>query len=191
MLLVAEGFQIDTYYDQETLLNGAFLAPFNAIIFGLHQKTWSSTGRADLDAWIRLGGGMFIYSDSASGGLHSLVGLQNTVGQGVVNALISPYGLEVCVDQSNGIQAYRAGPAATHPVVAGRPVLEGEGVSPVAIDIATGATVLIPFSDHPDNYIRGVTEVPHQQNLTITNAVFAALAMTQVGDGKIVVMFDR
>jgi len=190
-LVEAEGYSIEQFYDQTTLLDAAFLAQFDVVIFSLHQKIWSPIEKAELDAWLQSGGGMFIYSDSASGGKFNIVGAQNPVGQTVVNNLISAYGMEVTVDQANGIKAYRAGPGAVHPIVEGRLVLEGEGVSPVAVDPTRDVERLIPYENDPDYTVSGTAAIPHQQNLTIANPQFAALALARVGEGRILAMFDR
>ncbi len=190
-MVEAEGYVIEQYYDQDTTLDSNFVDSFDVIIFGLHQKIWSAAEKDVLDAWIRLGGGMLIYSDSASGGKFNVVGAQNPVGQSVTNSLVSRYGMEVTVDQANGVRAYRAGPEASHVIVAGRPVLEGEGVSPVAVDPNGFAVRLIPYETDPDYTVSGDANIPHQQNLTIANPEFAALALSSVEEGNVIVMFDR
>ncbi len=181
-LVENEGYSIEQSYDQDTTLDAAYLDQFSVIIFGLHQKIWSAAEKAALDTWLRAGGGMLIYSDSAAGGRFNLVGAQNTTGQTVVNNLISQYGMEVTVDQANGIKTATAGPSATHPIVLGNVVLEGEGVSPVAVSPGGTAVRLIPYEGEP---------IPHQQNLTIQNPQFAALALQRVGSGNVIAMFDR
>lgn len=190
-LVEADGYTIDQFYDQETTLNTDFLKDYDIVIFGLHQKIWPSADKAALNKWLQTGGGMLIYSDSASGGKHDVVNVQNSVGQSVVNNLIGDYGMEVTVDQANGVKAFRPGPTDIHPILEGRLVIEGEGVSPVAVDPEGSAIVLIPYIDDPDFKVSGNPAIPHQQNLTISDPTFAALALAQVGNGKIMVMFDR
>ncbi|WOO40862.1 DUF5060 domain-containing protein [Rubellicoccus peritrichatus] len=190
-MVEAEGYSIDQFYDQTTTLDASFLDNYDVVIFGLHQKIWSSAEKTALNDWLQAGGGMLIYSDSAAGGKFDVVGAQNTTGQTVVNNLISSYGMEVTVDQANGIKAYRAGPSASHGIVQGRPILEGEGVSPIAVDPTGSATVLIPYINNSDYKVSGDPNVPHQQNLTISNPDFAALALRPVGSGNIIAMFDR
>lgn len=67
-MVESKGHTITQYYDQETELTAEFLSQFDLIIFSLHQKQWSVAEKAALDSWIRAGGSIFIYSDSASGG---------------------------------------------------------------------------------------------------------------------------
>lgn len=180
-LVEAQGYSIGQYYDQDTTLDSSFLGQFDVVIFGLHQKIWSETEKAALDTWIRAGGGILTYSDSAAGGYWETVGAQNTVGQTAVNNLIRTYGMEVTVDQADGVRAATVPVGATHPVVEGELTLEGEGVSPIAIDPSGSARSLIdyPFS------------VSKTQNLTFSDPVFSALAFSTVGEGHVMAMFDR
>ncbi len=188
-MMEAEDYKISPFYDQEITLDEAFLSQFDAIIFGLHQKIWSDSEKAALDAWLQAGGGMLIYSDSASGGLFREVGIKNPVGQNAVNNLTAAYGLQVTVDQGGGTRAYSADAEASHPIVEGPLVMEGEGVSVVAVDPTSGAQILIPFNDA--NRVSGGSLNIDAGGVTIANPVWATLAVQNVGDGHVLVMFDR
>jgi len=190
-MVESEGYTITQHYDANTVLDAAFLNQYEVIIFGLHQKIWSSQEKAALDTWLRAGGSALFYSDSAAGGLWSSVGPQNPVGQMAVNNVISAYGMEVLVDQADGVTAYRAGPDATHPIVQGRPVFEGEGVSPVAVDPNSTVEILIPYANSSDYKVSGNATISHTQNITISNPDYAALAFNRVGDGMVMAIFDR
>jgi len=180
-LVESQGHTISQFYDQQTNLNSAFLADKDVVIFGLHQKIWSRDEKAALNTWLQAGGGMFIYSDSASGGRFNLVGAQNPVGQNVTNNLIAAYGMQVTVDQADGTTGHTATSNASIIALRDR-TLEGEGVSPVAISPSNNQVeILIPY----DRRVR------QRQGLTITNPEFAALALRPVGQGHVAVMFDR
>jgi len=188
-LVESQGHNISQYYDANTELTSNFLNQFDVVIFGLHQKRWSAAEKNALDVWIRGGGGMLTYSDSASGGRFNLVGAQNPVGQRTVNNLISQYGMQVTVDQAHGVKAVRPGPDNNHPIVEGRLIIEGEGVSPVAVDRNAGVQILIPYEDQ--DRVSGALTLPHRQNITINNPLFATLALRPLDQGNIIVMFDR
>lgn len=180
-LVETESHTISSYRDKDTALTSAFLADFDVVIFSLHQKIWSPAEKTALDTWLKAGGGMFIYSDSASGGRFSVVGAQNPVGQNVTNNLIAQYGMEVTVDQADGTTGQTANATTSIPGVGGR-VLEGEGVSPVAVSKNnTQVEILIPYT----------RRVNKRQGLTINSPDFASLALRPLGSGHIVVMFDR
>ncbi|MFT4629100.1 MAG: hypothetical protein ACI9WC_002577 [Arenicella sp.] len=127
-LVESQNHTITQHYDQRMILSETLLAGLDVLIFDLHQKIGNASERASLDSWLRAGGSMFIYSDSASGGLFSVVSAQNSVGQTGTNNLIRQYGMQVTVDQANGTKVFRAGRSPITSLMAGRPELEG--VSP-------------------------------------------------------------
>lgn len=185
-----EGYRIQSHYDRSTFLSDSFLSRYDVIVFGLHQKIWSASERNALDRWLEAGGGILVYSDSAAGGHHGTVGIHNAVGQRAVNNLISRYGMQVTVDQGLGTRSYTAERGETHPIVSDRPVFEGEGVSPVAVDESTGARALIPFEE--DSKVSGgTTRVNRWEGITILNPRWAALAHQTVGTGNVIAVFDR
>jgi len=180
-IVEGQGHTIDEYYDAETQLDANFLSDKDVIVFGLHQKIWSNSEKVALDAWLRNGGGMLIYSDSASGGFHQIVGAQNQVGQMATNSLIGDYGIEIMVDQANGIPRNAASSDSSIVGLRGL-TLVGEGVSPIAYTPGDpNVEVLVPYTRN----IR--TEI----GLTIQNPAFAALVLRPVGDGHIMALFDR
>jgi len=180
-LVQEQGYSIDQYYDQVTELNANFLSDKDVIVFGLHQKRWSTAERDALDLWLRDGGGMLIYSDSASGGFHRIVGAQNSVGQSISNNLISRYGIEIMVDQANGAPSIDALDTASIVGLRGL-TLKAEGVSPIAFDPNNNdVEVLIPYTG----------PIRTNAGLTISNPEYAALALRPVGDGHVMALFDR
>ena len=93
-MVESQGHTISQHYDANTSLSASFLNNYEVVIFGLHQKQWSSSEKNALNLWLNTGGGMLIYSDSASGGFFGSVGAQNTVGQMTTNNLIAQYGMQ-------------------------------------------------------------------------------------------------
>jgi len=186
-LMEGEGFTVQEFYDQETELTPDFLGQFDVVVFGLHQKKWSDTEKQALDSWLQEGGGMLIYSDSAVGGHFGKVGLKNPIGQEAVNNLITPYGLQVTVDQGGGIRSYSV--ESDHPILKDGMVFEGEGVSPVAVDPASKAKVLIPFND--EHMVDGKPMKIDARNVTVENPTWAAMALAEVGKGHVIAIFDR
>jgi len=162
-LVISQGHTIEQFRDNLTTLNTAFLNRYDVIIFGLHQKIWSSTEKNALDSWLRGGGGMFIYSDSASGGFFREVGAQNPVGQTVTNNLIARYGMQATAQTAN---------SSTSISLINDLRLEGEGVSPVAVaQNDPNVEILIPYTRN----------IRHTQNISITNPQYASLALRPVG----------
>lgn len=184
-LVENQGHTIQQFRDLGLNFSSAFANQFDVIIFGLHQRIWSATDKQVLDQWLQAGGGMFIYSDSASGGFFREVGAQNPVGQTVTNNLIATYGMQVTVDQADGTTPQTANQNTSISGINGL-ILEGEGVSPVAISPNDSSIeVLVPYSRDRS------PEVRHQQNLTIEPRIFASMALKPVGQGHVIAMFDR
>lgn len=188
-MIEAEGYLIQQHYDRATTLDAAFLAPLDVVVFGLHQKVWSADEGTALDQWIRAGGGILMFSDSAAGGHYQQVNIRNPVGQTAVNSILRSYGMEVAVDQGGGIRAYTSPTGSDNPVVSDRPVLEGEGVSPTAVDLTTGARALIPLE--PAVRVSGNNLSIDTRNITIGLPRWAALAHQQAGQGHVMALFDR
>lgn len=185
-----EGYTITSHRDTSVTLDPTFLAPFDVIVFGLHQKVWTAPEKAALDAWIHDGGGILMYSDSAAGGDWQQVGIQNQTGQTAVNSILTAYGMQVSVDHAAGTRSYTSPSDAVHPIVSDQPELEGEGVSPVAIDETAGVVALIPCEDAFKTGGGGFT--PNlTQGITIPFTRWAALAHRPVGAGHVMAMFDR
>lgn len=186
----SQDYTISDYYDAATTLSLEFLRGFDVIIFGLHQKMWSELEKNNLRDWLNAGGGMMIYSDSASGGRFNIVGINNPVGRDVTNNLIAEYGMEVTVDLGGGTRSYQADAGSGNPIIWDQPVFEGEGVSPVAVDPLGGATVLIPLS--PENRVAGGGNLNPGNALTnIANPIWAAMGHQRIGKGNLIVIFDR
>ena len=147
-MVQGEGHTITQHYDQEITMNASWLNKFDVVIFSLHQKIWSTAEKAALATWINTGGGILIYSDGAAGGQTAGGDGDVTVGQTVVNNILSEYGMQVLQDQGGGQRSYQpeeSDPHSDHPIVEGLLVVEGEGVSPIAIDpTVDDIEVLIP-----------------------------------------------
>lgn len=188
-MVEAEGYTISQHYDQTTTLDAAFLDAFDAIVFGLHQKIWSGPEKSALDTWIRAGGGILMYSDSAAGGKYNVVGINNPTGQNAVNNILSTYGMEVTVDQGGGTRSYYPDALSPNPIIWDQPVFEGEGVSPVAVDPNSSAQVLIPLND--SNKLAGGSMTPGTSGITIANPDWAVIALNQVEKGNVMAIFDR
>lgn len=188
-MVEGEGYSISQYHDAATTLNAAFLNQFDVIIFGLHQKIWSAAERDVLDDWLRAGGGILMYSDSAAGGDWQQVGLNNQTGQAAVNSILSRYGMQVAVDQGGGVRAYVPVTGSTNAIAWNSPVIEGEGVSPVAVDPVGDATVLYPLD--AAHRVSGSDLSISTVGITITNPDWAVIAHCPVGKGHIIATFDR
>ncbi|MEM8955347.1 MAG: malectin domain-containing carbohydrate-binding protein [Verrucomicrobiota bacterium] len=190
-LVEAQGYSISQHYDQAVTLNAAFLSQFDVVVFGLHQKVWSVAEQTALDVWLRRGGGILMYNDSAAGGSLSDpdIKIRNQTGQTAVNSILSKYGMQVAVDQGGGTRAYIPDANSSNPIIWDQPEFEGEGVSPIAIDPLGDAEALIPLD--PANRISNGNLNIDPEGVTIVNPIWAVIAHAVVGGGNIIAIFDR
>lgn len=188
-MVEGEGYTISQHYDATLVFDQSFLEQYDVILFGLHQRVWTVGEQALLDAWIRKGGGILMYSDSAAGGRFDLVGIGNSTGQTAVNSILSNYGMQVAVDQGGGTRSYKASVDTTSPIVYGELVFEGEGVSPVAVDPTGIAEVLIPLD--PANRVGGSNLSVGTSGISIANPDWAVIGQATVGAGHVIAIFDR
>lgn len=189
------GYSITEVYDRTTTFDSAFLGQYNVIIFGNHQKVMSVAEQAAIATWVTDGGGLLAYSDSALGGKYDVVGISNTVGQKAVNSIIGQFGMQVLTDQGNGACAMKAPDDDDSPVthVDGKAlVIEGEGEPPVCVDPSAGVKILIPFSNEAKVGQSGTVSTNNVGGgMTIANPLYAALAVKELGKGRVVAQFDR
>jgi hypothetical protein len=107
-----------------------------------------------------------------------------------VNHLLSAYDMKVSVDIGQGTRSYKADPEIDHPVVRDGVVLEGEGVSPVAVARGGEARVLIPLGEQAMVQKKKPLKFD-DRNIEMKDFERAALAEQKVGEGSILVLFDR
>ena len=201
----SQGFTITEAYDQSITLDAAFLAGYDILIFGSNQKTWSAAEAAALDVWVRAGGAVWGYSDSAFGGAFNNpapAGINNEQGRDSMNILFAQFGMQFYTDQGGpGIDVVNdyelAHPINNNELNSSAPdfiEFEGEGCSPVRIDPnwpqkQTGDAVF-QLARWQDNGVdKNVTDVdlPNGINAQLN----CALAVSQVGLGRVVGYFDR
>jgi hypothetical protein len=189
------GYSITEVYDRTTTFDLNFLNQYSVIIFGNHQKVMSTAEQAAIATWINSGGGLLAYSDSSLGGEYSLVGLSNVVGQKAVNSIISQFGMQVLTDQGNGTCAMKGSDSDTNPIIytgGASLVIEGEGEPVVCVDRNAGVEILIPFSNEAKVGTSGSVSTNNVGGgMTIANPLYAALALKQQGNGRVVAQFDR
>jgi hypothetical protein len=189
------GYSITEVYDRTATFDLSFLNQYNVIVFGNHQKVMTADEQAAIAEWVSNGGGLLAYSDSAFGGKYDVAGINNTVGQNAVNSIISQFGMQVLTDQGNGTCAMKGSDSDTHPIIYTGDtslVIEGEGESPVCVDRTADVRILIPFTNEAKVGSSGTISTNNVGGgMTISDPLYAALALKEHGKGRVVVQFDR
>lgn len=165
-------------FDPSTDLSG-----IDVLITGSCNRVFNSTEEGHIDTWVRAGGGIIGYSDSAMG---NSGGYQNQFGQASRHSMGFPgWGWEVFVDQVDNVQT-RTLPASHF--LGNALTYQGEGTSPWVVDANTGnhaaqgnPTVITARPDQTPSHTQGVTFTG-----TVTD-----LGYSMPGSGRVLVLFDR
>lgn len=182
------GFRIEEAYDAEVQLEPEFLAPVDVLILGSNQRRFSETEAEVVNAWVRQGGGLLAWSDSAFGGHHGQVGLGNEAGRLSDNDLTNQFGMFFMTDNGAGnylVTSYEHDHFLNNHQKDGGIRFRGEGVSPVRV--SSPAELLARLQE--GGLGGGLRLNPVDGPLDPERD--AALAVAEVGTGRVVGVFDR
>lgn len=191
------GVDLEERYDGSLIFDAEALGAYDVLWLGSSQRRVTDAERRAVGAWVRDGGGIVAYSDSALGGDYRLVGVDNTTGADARNRLLSGFGLQFFTDQGasggdNLVTDWRVDHYLN--TVDGRPRqlrFRGEGTSPIRID-----------PDWPERRAGDrVYQVARHQHggaggpVTVDGGYDpkrdCAVCVAEVGDGRVVATFDR
>lgn len=182
------GFQIDEAYDADVVLTPEFLATIDVLILGSNQRRFTKAEAEALDNWVRSGGGLLGWSDSAFGGHWKQVGVDNDPGRLSNNDLTVQFGMYFMTDNGAGnylIRNYERDHFLNDNNRNGGVHFRGEGVSPVRV--AHPAELLAPMQE---GGLGGDLRL-NKRDGDIDLEMDAALAIAKVGEGRVVGVFDR
>ena len=182
------GFQIVEAYDADVVLTPEFLAPVDVLILGSNQRRFTSAEAEALDNWVRSGGGLLAWSDSAFGGHWQQVGVDNDQGRLSNNDLTVQFGMYFMTDNGAGnyqIKIYKRDHFLNYNNRNGGVHFRGEGVSPVRV--AHPAELLAPMQE---GGLGGDLRL-NKRDGDLDPEIDAALAIAKVAEGRVVGVFDR
>lgn len=177
------GFDLEERYDASVdLADPDFLGDYKVIILGSNQHRFTQAEADAVAEWVKQGGGLVAWSDSAMGGLFSEpnVGIGNTKGLDSNNDLTAQFGMEFLPDRGGGVFTVSAWDEAhfinDYQVIsdAGQDIgveFEGEGVSPIIVTEPAIRLASVP---------KGAT-TPQE----------AAVCYAEIGRGRVLGTFDR
>jgi hypothetical protein len=186
--LEAVGFEVAEAYDATLRLEAATLASVRVLILGSNQRRFSPAEAAAVREWVEAGGGLLAWSDSAFGGDHGKVGLGNEAGRLSDNDLTVQFGLFFMTDNGAGnylVRVYEFDHFINANKREGGVAFRGEGVSPVRV--SPPARVLARLQE--GGLGGGLRLNPVDGPLNAARD--AALAIAEVGRGRVVGVFDR
>ena len=186
--LEAVGFTVNEVYDQEIIINAKFLKEIDVLILGSNQRVFIDAEAKALKRWVKKGGGVIAWSDSGFGGEYSIVGVDNEVGRISDNVLMEQFGMRFLTDNGAGnylvneyTQDHFINKNNKHKGVAFR----GEGVS--FVRVSKPAVILAKAQEGG----LGGRLVVNSNDGEFNEKTDVALAIAEIGKGRVVGVFDR
>lgn len=186
--LEAVGFQVGEAYDADLRLDADTLRQIRVLILGSNQKRFSANEAAAVRAWVEAGGGLLAWSDSAFGGHFREAGIDNVAGRLSNNDLTTQFGMFFMTDSGGGnylVRSYEFDHFINANKRDGGVVFRGEGVSPVRV--SEPASMLARMQEGGLGGALRLNAVDGPLDLERD----AALAIAEVGRGRVVGVFDR
>ena len=175
-------------YDQELILNSKTLKTVDVLILASNQRVFSKEEAEVVRVWVKKGGGLVVWSDSGFGGEYKLVGVDNPTGRISDNSITEQFGMHFLTDNGAGnylVQNYTEDHFLNNFNKNGGIRFRGEGVS--FIRISKPAKML---ANAQDGGLGGKLIV--NDNDGVFNAkTDASLAITEIGKGRVIGLFDR
>lgn len=186
--LETAGFAVDEAYDATVHLDAASLAPIKVLILGSNQKRFAPAEVAAVRAWVEAGGGLLAWSDSAFGGHYREAGLDNETGRLSNNDLTTQFGMYFMTDNGAGnylVRTYEFDHFINAHNRDGGVVFRGEGVSPVRVSEPARLLAKMQEGGLGGGLRLNAIDGPLDPSRD------AALAIAEVGRGRVVGVFDR
>jgi hypothetical protein len=182
------GFDLSEKYDAAIELNEAFLKNYRVIILASNQRKFTEAEADAVKNWVDEGGGLVAWSDSGFGGHYRKVGIANTLGRDSNNIITEPFGMYFLTDNGGGnylISNYTEDHYLNNNNSKGGVRFRGEGVS--CVRVTPPARVLAPLQEGGLGGKMDVNKVdaPYQPEAD------AALAIAEIGKGRVIGVFDR
>lgn len=185
--LMDVGLKVTEARDANVTLNATTLNPYKVLILGSNNRRFTLAEQKAVAAWVQAGGGLVAWSDSAFGGDWSKGELGNTVGAQSDSDLTAQFGIRFLRDNGAGVFTIRRYKANHYLNDFNRDqgiIFRGEGVSLIR---TSQPTIILARLQKGGS--SGATRL-NKLDGKITTAD-AALAVAEVGQGRVVGTFDR
>lgn len=182
------GFEIEERYDAETEFTEALLKKYQVLILSSNQRLFTAPEVQAVHRWIRRGGGLIAWSDSAFGGHFGKVGIANTLGRASNNVITAPLGMFFLSDNGGGnylISNYEEDHFLNDYNKNGGVRYRGEGVSCVRVSAPARMLATLQAGGLGGNLKVNAIDAPFNPKTD------AALAVAEIGKGRVIGNFDR
>ncbi|SNR59034.1 hypothetical protein SAMN06265371_106105 [Lutibacter agarilyticus] len=175
-------------YDQEIEFTSKSLENIDVLILGSNQRMFSENEADVVATWVKNGGGMVVWSDSAFGGEYKVVGVDNETGRNSDNIITEQFGMEFLTDNGAGnylVKDYTENHFLNANNKNGGVKFRGEGVS--FVRVSPPAKILAKAQE---GGLGGALRV-NKNDGVFNIETDAALAVSTIGKGRVVGLFDR
>lgn len=182
------GINITEVYDAETTFDKRFLKNVDVLILASNQKKFSPNEIKSITKWIKKGGGLLAWSDSAFGGHYKYAGIDNAAGRDSDNMITEQFGMHFLTDNGGGnylIKEYTEDHFINNNNKNGGIRFRGEGVS--FVRVSSPAIVLAKAQEGGLGGRFKVNKIDGEFNQDTD----VALAISKVEKGRVVGLFDR
>ncbi|WP_396601520.1 hypothetical protein [Algibacter sp. R77976] len=182
------GLNISEVYDAATTFNASFLKDVDVLILGSNQKKFSKTEIESVHTWVKQGGGLIAWSDSAFGGHYKHVGVDNTLGRESDNQITEAFGMHFLTDNGAGnylITSYTKNHFINNNNKNGGIRFRGEGVS--FVRVSPPAMVLAKAQE---GGLGGKLKV-NKIDGVFNPDTDVSLAIAHINNGRVLGLFDR
>lgn len=182
------GMNIIEVYDAETTFDIDFLKNVDVLILGSNQKQFNDSEINSISKWVKKGGGLVAWSDSAFGGHFRIVGLDNSIGRDSDNLITEQFGMRFLTDNGGGnylISEYTKDHFINNYNKNGGVRFRGEGVSFVRV-----STPAITLSIAQEGGLGGKLKV-NKIDGEFNKETDVSLAIAEIEKGRVLGLFDR
>ncbi|WP_111708618.1 hypothetical protein [Lutibacter citreus] len=180
--------KVSEVYDQEIEFTSKRLKNVDVLILASNQRMFSKDEAKAVYNWVKKGGGLVCWSDSAFGGKYDVVGVDNPLGRDSDNIIMEQFGMHFLVDNGAGnylVKDYTQNHFLNANNKDGGVRFRGEGVS--FVRVSPPAIVLAKAQEGGLGGKLWVNKKDGKLNIETD----AALAIAKKGKGRVVGLFDR
>ncbi|MBT0586297.1 DUF4350 domain-containing protein [Alteromonas oceanisediminis] len=182
------GAEIIEMYDASFTLDTNFLSDFDVIILASNQRRFASAEAKAVENWVRNGGGLIVWSDSAFGGHWKYVGVENESGRLSDNDISEQFGMYFLTDNGAGnylVTNFTQEHFLNNFNAKGGVRIRGEGIS--LVRTSPPAIILAMLENGGLNGKIRVNEIdaPYQKDRD------SVLSILEYHQGRVIGLFDR
>lgn len=180
--------EVSEAYDQDIRFTGEFLKEIDVVILASNQRMFDKSEAEAIKKWVKKGGGLVVWSDSAFGGHYREVGVDNPSGRDSDNIITEQFGMYFLTDNGAGnylVQNYTENHYLNNYNKNGGVRFRGEGVS--FVRVSSPSKVLAKAQS---GGLGGKLKV-NKVDGVFNEETDVSLAIAEIKNGRVIGLFDR